>query len=114
MDFPLPPMNSNTNMIAFQLEYVIEPDRVDDFRTYARHFVELTKKYGGEHYGYFVDTGGEKTTALAVFAFSNIDRYDSYRRRVLDDLQYEQAMDLAKRTKCIKTCNRTVYDRQIA
>lgn len=107
-------MDHDGDMIAFQLEYVIDPDHVDDFRTYARHFVELTKKYGGQHFGYFIDTGSEKTTALAVFAFADLDQYDFYRKQALNDPQYEQAMGLAKRTKCIKTCYRTIYGRQIA
>ena len=101
-------------MITFQLEYTIEPTRLDDFRAYAQQFVALTRKYGGEHYGYFIDPEREKPTAVALFAFSDLERYDTYRKQVLNDPQYETAMALAKRTRCITCCNRTVYDRQIA
>ena len=101
-------------MIAFQLEYTIEPDRVDDFRAYAQQFVELTTKYGGSHHGYFIDAGAKNTTAIALFTFVDVDRYDAYRKHVLDDPQYLMAMDLAKRTRCIRYCHRTVYDRKIA
>jgi antibiotic biosynthesis monooxygenase (ABM) superfamily enzyme len=101
-------------MIAIQLEYTIQPDCVDDFRTYAQQFVELITKYGGAHHGYFIDTDAEKTTAIAFFTFADVACYDAYRKHALDDPQYLMAMDLAKRTRCVKYCHRTVYDRKIA
>lgn len=101
-------------MITFQLEYTIEPERMDDFRAYAEQFVALTRKYGGVHYGYFINPEQEKPAAVALFAFPDLERYDAYRKQVLKDPQYLTAMALAKETKCIRCCNRTVYERQIA
>lgn len=101
-------------MIAIQLEYTIQPDRVEDFRAYAQQFVELITKHGGAHHGYFIDAGAEKTTAIALFTFEDVDHYDAYRKNALDDPQYLMAMDLAKRTRCVKYCHRTVYNRKIA
>ena len=101
-------------MIAFHLEYTLDPELVDDFQIYAGSFVELTRKYGGEHFGYFVNVGKERTTAVAIFAFPDVTDYDLYRKQVLFDPQYERAMKLARSTRCIKNCYRTVYGRQVA
>lgn len=101
-------------MIAFHLEYTVLADRVPAFEVYARKFVELTKKYGGKHFGYFLQSTEEKTTAIAVFSFSGLPEYDVYRKSVLDDPEYESAMELAKRSGCIKTCCRTVYEHHVA
>lgn len=101
-------------MITFQLEYTIEPDRTEDFRAYAEQFVALTRKYGGEHYGYFIDPNQDTPAAVALFAFPDLERYDAYRKQVLNDPEYEAAIALAKRTQCIRCCNRTVYKRRIA
>jgi hypothetical protein len=101
-------------MIAFHLEYTLDPEMVADFQAYAKDFVDLTKKYGGEHYGYFINACEDKTTALAVFAFPDVADYDAYRKQALLDPQYERAMKLARATCCIKSCYRTVYDRRVA
>ena len=101
-------------MIAFHLEYTLDPELIDDFQMYAKNFVELTKKYGGEHYGYFINAEQDRTTALAIFAFPDVDNYNAYRKQVLFDPQYEIAMNLARKTRCIKCCYRTIYDRQLA
>ena len=101
-------------MITFQLEYTLESQRVDDFRVYAEQFVELTRKYGGEHYGYFIRSEREETKAIALFAFTDKGHYDTYRKQVLDDPQYRKAMDLVKQTQCIESCYRTIFDRRLA
>jgi hypothetical protein len=101
-------------MITFHLEYTLDPELVEHFQEYAKKFVELTKKYGGEHYGYFINADKERTTALAMFTFSDVTNYNVYRKKVLFDPQYEIAMELARKTRCIKYCHRTVYDRKVA
>ena len=95
-------------MFTCVIRYTIEPDRLDEFRAYARTWIALIRKYGGEHHGYFAPPAGEPVPtatfsfpglgveappnlAYALFSFPTVDAYERYRRDVSADPECEAA-----------------------
>lgn len=94
-------------MITCYLKYEIEPDKIDDFETYARAWIPLVKKFGGTHHGYFVCHESANDLAIALFSFPSLSAYEKYRSDSGKDPECQNAYDLASRTGCIRR-----YDRQ--
>lgn len=90
-------------MFTCVIRYTVEPDCLDELREYARSWIALICKYGGQHHGYFVPPrDGEAVpdatfsfpglgveappnVAYAVFSFPSIDAYERYRADVKSD-----------------------------
>ncbi len=41
-------------MITCYVRYVIDPKKVKEFEEYARMWIPLVEKFGGQHNGYFL------------------------------------------------------------
>ena len=95
-------------MFTCVIRYTIEPGRLDELRAYARTWIALIRKYGGEHHGYFVPPAGEPVphatfsfpglgvdgppdVAYALFSFPSVEAYERYRREVSADPECEAA-----------------------
>jgi hypothetical protein len=87
-------------MITCFLRYTIDRDKLADFEHYARVWMHLIKKHGGTHHGYFVPGEGPPSAAfsfpgigepgpdniaIALFSFSSLEAYETYRREVAND-----------------------------
>jgi hypothetical protein len=89
-------------MFTCFIRYQLDPNKLDDFREYARSWISLIRKYGGTHHGYFIPgseydslpsaafsfpdlgTEGPPNIAVALFSFPSIEAYDRYRLAVSD------------------------------
>jgi hypothetical protein len=87
-------------MFTCVIRYTIEPGRRDELEAYARSWIALIRKYGGQHHGYFVPPRGDDEVpharfsfpgrgaeappdiAYAVFSFPDVAAYERYRRDV--------------------------------
>jgi hypothetical protein len=89
-------------MFTCVIRYTVEPGRLDELRAYARSWMQLIRKYGGEHHGYFVPPHDEEVPvatfsfpgrgseappniAYALFSFPSVDAYERYRTEVASD-----------------------------
>jgi len=89
-------------MFTCVIRYTVDPDRLDDLRAYARSWIGLIRKYGGDHHGYFVPPRDEELpdatfsfpgrgveappdVAYAVFSFPSVEAYERYRADVKAD-----------------------------
>jgi hypothetical protein len=59
-------------MFTCFIRYRIEPDKLDEFREYARAWVSLIRKYGGTHHGYFVPGTDGDDLPNPAFSFPGI------------------------------------------
>jgi len=59
-------------MFTCVIRYQIEPDRLDEFREYARTWIALIRKYGGTHHGYFVPGTDADSLPNAAFSFPGL------------------------------------------
>lgn len=93
-------------MITCYLQYELDPDRIEDFETYARLWIPLVEKFGGEHHGYFLPHESANDMAVALFSFPSLAAYETYRLASKSDPECLAAFDLASRTGCIKRYDR--------
>jgi len=112
-------------MFTCVIRYQIEPDRLDEFREYARTWIALIRKYGGTHHGYFVPgtdadslpnaafsfpglgSDGPANVAVALFSFPDVAAYEEYRRAVADDDECKAATARFNEAKCFSRYERT-------
>ena len=109
-------------MITCFIRYWINPDKLADFVHYARVWMRLIEKYGGTHHGYFVPGEGPPSAtfsfpgigeeglanvAVALFSFSSIEAYETYRREVAKDPECLAATRHYEQTKCFTKYERT-------
>ena len=55
-------------MVTCFLRYVIEPSKVEEFEHYAKLWIPLVERFGGQHHGYFLPSEGASNVALALFS----------------------------------------------
>ncbi len=55
-------------MITCYLKYVIDPYKAKEFEHYAKLWIPLVNKFGGQHHGYFLPSEGANNIALALIA----------------------------------------------
>jgi hypothetical protein len=72
-------------LITCYLNYVIDPYKTEEFEHYAKLWIPLVKKFGGQHHGYFLPSEGANNKALALFSFESLASYERYRIASLSD-----------------------------
>lgn len=96
-------------MITCYVRYVIDPNLLAEFETYAKMWIPLVEKFGGKHHGYFLPSEGANTIALALFSFSSLAAYEKYRSDSLSDSECQAAFAFATQTKCILSYERSFF-----
>ena len=94
-------------MVTCYLKYIIDPYKTREFETYARKWIPLVNKFGGEHHGYFLPHEGANNVALALFSFPSLASYEKYRNDSLQDPDCKQAYEYAEETQCIVSYERS-------
>ena len=94
-------------MITCYLRYIIDPDKVQEFETYARMWIPLVKKFGGTHHGYFLPHEGVSNVALALFSFPSLASYADYRAKAANDPECQSALAYFQETKCFLSNERS-------
>ncbi|MGO1269728.1 MAG: NIPSNAP family protein, partial [Pseudomonas bubulae] len=74
-------------MITCYLRYVIDPYQLAEFEAYAKVWIPLVAKFGGQHHGYFLPSEGANNIALAMFTFPSLAAYEDYRERSKTDAE---------------------------
>ncbi|ASJ52941.1 NIPSNAP family protein [Brevibacillus formosus] len=94
-------------MVTCYLKYVIDPYQVAVFEEYAKMWIPLVNKFGGQHHGYFLPHEGANNIAYALFSFPSLAEYEDYRKKILVDEECKRAFILAEQTKCIISYERS-------
>lgn len=94
-------------MVTCYLRYVIDPFKQNEFEHYARLWIPLVEKFGGNHQGYFLPHEGPNNIALALFTFSSLAKYEEYRLKAADDPECIAAMKYYEETKCFLSYERS-------
>lgn len=93
-------------MITVHLRYEIDPDKLDVFTEYGRAWIRLVTKLGGTHHGYFMPAEGDSDEAFALFTFPSLAEYEVYRNASKTDSECQEALELARTTRCIRRYER--------
>src|SRR5260221_9935203 len=72
------------------IRYQIDPFRRDAFEAYAKRWIEIIPKCGGDLLGYFMPHEGTNNIAHALISFDSLAAYEAYRARLRTD---KAAMD---------------------
>ena len=67
------------------IRYVIDPFKRDAFEAYARNWLTIIPKCGGDVLGYFMPHEGTNNIALALISFESLAAYEAYRARLRTD-----------------------------
>ena len=94
-------------MVNCYLKYQIDPYKIEEFEHYAKLWIPLVEKFGGQHHGYFLPSEGASDIAFALFTFPSLAEYESYRERSFADAACSAAFDYAKKTRCILSYERS-------
>lgn len=94
-------------MITCYIKYVIDPYKVSDFECYAKMWIPLVEKFGGQHNGYFLPSEGASNIAIALFTFQSLAAYEEYREAALKDAACQAAFRFAEETRCVQSYERS-------
>lgn len=94
-------------MITCYLKYTIDPLKLKEFEHYAKLWIPLVAKFGGEHHGYFLPAEGANDIAYALFSFPSLGDYEIYRKKSFKDASCKAAFAYADDTQCIKRFERS-------
>ncbi len=112
-------------MFTCFIRYTLEPGKVEQFKEYARAWIELIRRHGGIHHGYFIPGGkdddlpratfsfpgigtdGPPNIAVALFSFPTVEDYERYRQDVANDEDCKTATAKFNETGCFSSYERT-------
>lgn len=96
-------------MVTCYLRYVLDAYQLKEFEHYAKLWIPLVEKFGGQHHGYFLPSEGANNIALAMFTFPSLAEYERYRQDSMNDAECLAAFKYAEETKCILSYERTFF-----
>ena len=94
-------------MITCYIKYIIDPYKTEEFEHYAKLWIPLVEKLGGQHHGYFLPSEGANNIALALFSFPSLADYEMYRQKSLEDVGCQAAFAYAAQTRCVVSVERS-------
>lgn len=94
-------------MITCHLSSVVDPAKIAEFERYARAWIGLVNRFGGQHHGYLLPSEGASDVAYATFSFPSLAEYERYRTQSMQDAECQQAFRFAETTGCIRRYDRT-------
>lgn len=88
-------------MITCVVDYVIDPSKIEAFERFAERWMELVRKSGGVHHGYFLPAEGASDRALALFSFPSLAHYEKYREGFGTDPDFIAADRIRDESDCV-------------
>jgi hypothetical protein len=96
-------------MVTCYLRYILDPYKLEEFEHYAKLWIPLVERFGGQHHGYFLPSEGANNVALALFSFPSLSAYEQYRMLSLQDPDCQAAFQYAEDTGCILSYERSFF-----
>jgi hypothetical protein len=72
-------------------------------------WIPLVEKLGGTHHGYFMPGEGASNVALALFSFSSLAAYETYRVKSATDPECQAAIRYYQETQCFLSYERSFF-----
>lgn len=93
--------------ITVFIRYQIDPFEADAFETYARRWLTIIPKCGGDLIGYWAPHEGTNTIAFGLISFDSLAAYEAYRARLKVDPDAVANFRFAEEQRCILAEERT-------
>jgi NIPSNAP len=95
------------------IRYQLDPFRRAAFEEYAKRWLVIIPKCGGDLIGYWMPHEGTNNIAFALISFENLAAYENYRARLRTDAEGIANFNFAEEHKFILAEERT-FLRQVA
>ncbi len=89
------------------IHYQLDPFKRAMFEQYARAWLTIIPRCGGDLVGYWMPHEGTNNIASALISFDNLAAYESYRARLRSDAEAIANFNFAEENKLILTEQRT-------
>ena len=87
--------------VTCHLRYQIDPAQIVAFERFARRWIALVERSGGQHHGYFLPSEGASDVAYALFTFPSLAAYEEYRRGFGHDREFVAADRIRDESRCV-------------
>jgi hypothetical protein len=99
--------------ITVFIHYQLDPYRRDGFEAYARNWLKIIPKCGGEVVGYWLPHEGTDNIAYGLISFASLAAYEAYRARLKSDSEGAANFALAQKERFILSEERTFLRRVV-
>ncbi len=89
------------------IRYQIDPFKRTEFEQYAKRWLSIIPKCGGELIGYFMPHEGSNNIAYGLISFESLAAYEAYRARLRNDGEGVANFNFAEEHKVILAEERT-------
>ena len=89
------------------IRYQLDPFKRADFEEYAKRWIAIIPKCGGDLVGYWMPHEGTNNIAFALISFENLAAYETYRARLRGDREGIATFSFAEEKKFILAEERT-------
>ena len=93
--------------ITVFIRYQLDPFKRQVFEEYARRWLTIIPKCGGELVGYWMPHEGTDNIAIALISFASLAAYEAYRARLKADSEGAANFALAQKERFILSEERT-------
>ncbi|MGB6939163.1 MAG: NIPSNAP family protein [Xanthobacteraceae bacterium] len=87
--------------ITVFIRYQLDPFQRDGFEAYARRWLDIIQKCGGEVVGYWMPHEGTNNIAYGLVSFASLAAYEEYRARLLRDTEGAANFEFAQKERFI-------------
>ena len=89
------------------IRYQLDPFKRDSFEEYARRWLKIIPKCGGQLVGYWMPHEGTDNVAYALISFDSLASYEAYRTRLKADQEGKANFEFAQKERFILSEERT-------
>ena len=96
------------------IRYQLDPFKRAMFEQYAKHWLGIIPRCGGDLIGYCMPHEGTNNIAFALISFENLGAYEDYRARLRADAEGMANFGFAEENKLILAEERTFLRKVVA
>ena len=96
------------------IRYQLDPFKRAQFEQYAKRWLSVIPRCGGDLVGYFMPHEGTNNIAFALISFESLAAYERYRARLRDDDEGIANFSFAEEQKFILAEERTSLRKVVA
>jgi hypothetical protein len=96
------------------IRYQLDPFKRAQFEQYAKRWLSIIPKCGGDLIGYFMPHEGTNNIAFALISFESLAAYERYRARLREDDEGMANFTFAEEQKFILAEQRTFLRKVVA
>jgi hypothetical protein len=100
--------------ITVFIRYQLDPYKRDGFEDYARRWLKIIPKCGGNLLGYWMPHEGTDNIAYGLISFESLAAYESYRERLKADPEGKANFATAQKDRFILSEEERTFLRQVS